>query len=208
MRSLWRRPWLPIRRRGGRTQYRSQKRESNSASQQRAQETRQNAPRQVAIRRANLTAREGNREAAQAQVDQAQLNLTYCKIMTPVSGVVAKRIAEVGQHLAPGQQVDLVTQTDDLWMTANFQETQLRLMRAGQNVRIHVDALDADFDGYVESLPAASGPVTSLLPPENATGNFVKVVQRLPVRIRFKQGQDGLVAYGRDMSVEPKIRVR
>jgi membrane fusion protein (multidrug efflux system) len=124
-----------------------------------------------------------------------------------VKGIIAKRTAEVGQHVEPGQQIVLVTQIDDLWVTANFKETQLRRMQPGQSVRVHVDALKRDFDGYVESLPAASGAVTSLLPPENATGNFVKVVQRLPVRIRFKPGQDGLDRLRPGMSVEPKVRV-
>jgi membrane fusion protein (multidrug efflux system) len=122
--------------------------------------------------------------------------------------VVAKRIAEVGQHVAPGHQPFLISQINDLWVTANFRETQLRLMRPGQSVRVHVDAIDKDFDGYVESMPAASGAVTSLLPPENATGNFVKVVQRLPVRIRFKAGQQGVERLRPGMSVEPKVRVR
>jgi membrane fusion protein (multidrug efflux system) len=138
-------------------------------------------------------------------VEQAQLNLSYCKIFTPVTGIIAKRTVEVGHHVTPGQQVFLITQTDDMWVTANFRETQLRHMRPGQSARIHVDALGRDFNGYVESMPAASGAVTSLLPPENATGNFVKIVQRLPVRIRFKKGQDGLDRLRPGMSVEPKV---
>jgi len=146
-------------------------------------------------------------EAAHAQLDQAQLNLEYCKIISPVNGIVAKRFAEVGDQLTPGQQVMLVTQLNDLWVTANFRETQLRKMHAGQSVRIHVDALGADFDGYLESMPAATGSITSLLPPENATGNYVKVVQRLPVRIRFKKGQNGLDRLRPGMSVEPKVTV-
>ena len=101
----------------------------------------------------------------------------------------------------------LVVQLDDLWVTANFRETQLRRMHPGQSVRIHVDALDADFDGYLDSMPAATGSITSLLPPENATGNFVKVVQRLPVRIRFKKGQKGLDRLRPGMSVEPRVTV-
>jgi membrane fusion protein (multidrug efflux system) len=136
------------------------------------------------------------------------LNLSYCKITTPVPGIVAKRTAEVGEHVTPGQQMVLVAQTADMWVTANFRETQLQLMRAGQSARIHVDALSRDFDGYVDGMPAASGAVTSLLPPENATGNFVKVVQRLPVRLRFKRGQDGLERLRPGMSVEPKVRVQ
>jgi membrane fusion protein (multidrug efflux system) len=185
-----------------------QAREQLAQAKERAAETTSNAPRQVAIRRANVASRQAALAAAQAQLDQAVLNLSYCKITTPVGGIVAKRIAEVGQHVAPGQQVFLISQIDDLWVTADFRETQLKLMQPGQSVRIHVDALGRDFDGYVENMPAASGSVTSLLPPENATGNFVKIVQRLPVRIRFKKGQDGLDRLRPGMSVEPKVRVR
>ena len=112
------------------------------------------------------------------------------------------------QHLAPGEQVLLVSQVDDIWVTANFRETQLRHMRPGQSTRIHVDSLDTDFDGYLESMPAASGAVTSLLPAENATGNFVKIVQRLPVRIRVKPNQAGLDRLRPGMSAEPSVTVR
>jgi len=90
-------------------------------------------------------------------------------------------------------------------VTANFKETQLDRMRPGQRVKIHVDAFDADYEGYVDDLPGASGERTSLLPPENATGNFVKVVQRLPVRIRFKPGQNSDHRLRLGMSVEPKV---
>ena len=176
-------------------------------AQQRAEEARLNAPRQIEMQRANVAVRRAGIETARAQLDQARLNLSYVKIQAPVDGIVAKRAAEVGQHVEPGQQVVLITQIDDLWVTANFKETQLRRMRPGQSVRLSVDALKADFDGYIESLPAASGAVTSLLPPENATGNFVKVVQRLPVRIRFKPNQNGLDRLRPGMSVEPKVRV-
>lgn len=176
--------------------------------QQRAEQAEQNAPRLVAIRQANIAGRRSAAEAARAQLEQAQLNLTYCKIVTPVTGIVAKRLAEVGQHLAPGEQVLLVAQVDDIWITANFRETQLRQMQPGQSARIHIDSLGADFDGYVESMPAASGAITSLLPPENATGNFVKIVQRLPVRIRFKPNQEGLERLRPGMSAEPQITVR
>jgi membrane fusion protein (multidrug efflux system) len=176
-------------------------------AQHRAAQARENAPLEVDIRKANVAVRQAGTDTARAQLDQARLNLSYTQIRTPVKGIIAKRIAEVGQHVEPGQQIALVTQIDDLWVTANFKETQLRRIQPGQSVRVHVDALKRDFDGYVESMPAASGAVTSLLPPENATGNFVKVVQRLPVRIRFKPGQDGLDRLRPGMSVEPKVRV-
>jgi len=185
-----------------------QAREQLRQAGERAREAEQNAPHEIAIRRASVSSRQGSIEMARAQVEQAKLNLAYCKIVTPVSGVVSKRIAEVGTRVSPGEQLILVSQLDDLWVTANFRETQIRRMQAGQSVRIHVDALATTFDGYVESMPAASGAVTSLLPPENATGNFVKVVQRLPVRIRFKKGQAGLDRLRPGMSVEPKVRVR
>nr|AEQ20300.1 multidrug resistance efflux pump [uncultured bacterium CSLG7] len=176
-------------------------------AQERAEEAKQNAPRQVEMQKANVTARQAAIRTARAQLDQARLNLSYVKIQSPVNGIVAKRTAEVGQHVEPGQQLVLITQIDDLWVTANFKETQLLRMKPGQGVRIRVDALSSDFDGYIESLPAASGAITSLLPPENATGNFVKVVQRLPVRIRFKPNQNGLDRLRPGMSAEPKVRV-
>lgn len=176
-------------------------------ARQRAHEVNLNAPRQMAIRQAMLGSRRGSAEVAMAELEQARLNLSYCKIVAPFTGIVAKRIAEVGMSVAPGQQVFLVTNLDDLWVTADFRETQLRNMHPGQSVRIHVDSLGTDFDGYIESMPAASGAVTSLLPPENATGNFVKIVQRLPVRIRFKKNQPGLERLRPGMSVEPRVRV-
>jgi membrane fusion protein, multidrug efflux system len=178
-----------------------------SQTHERAEEAKQNAPHQVEMQKANVTARQAAIQTARAQLDQARLNLSYVKIQSPVNGIVAKRSAEVGQHVEPGQQLLLITQIDDLWVTANFKETQLRRMKPGQGVRIRVDALNSDFDGYIESLPAASGAITSLLPPENATGNFVKVVQRLPVRIRFKPNQNGFDRLRPGMSVEPKVRV-
>jgi membrane fusion protein (multidrug efflux system) len=185
-----------------------QRRAQLTETQQRAEEARRSAPQQLAVRRANVSTRQAAISAAKAELDQALLNLSYCKITTPVAGIVAKRTAEVGEHVTPGQQLVLVAQTADVWVTANFRETQVRLMRAGQSARIHVDALGQDFEGYIDGMPAASGAVTSLLPPENATGNFVKVVQRLPVRLRFKPGQQGLERLRPGMSVEPKVRVQ
>src|SRR5581483_4465550 len=113
-----------------------------------------------------------------------------------------------GQQVQAGQQLLLITQTTDLWVDANFKETQIRSMRPGQSATMHVDALDQDFNGYVEALPGATGASYSLLPPENATGNYVKVVQRLPVRIRFKPNQAGMERLRPGMSVEPKVWLR
>ena len=168
----------------------------------------ENAPRQLAISRANLQSREAAAQAAKVQVDRALLDLSYTKIVAPVSGIVSKRTAEVGSHVQPGQQLFSIAQVDDLWVTANFKETQLKRMHPGQSVTIEVDAFGQKFDGYVESMPAATGAISSLLPPENATGNYVKVVQRLPTRIRFKKGQTGLERLRPGMSVVPKVWVQ
>jgi membrane fusion protein, multidrug efflux system len=176
-------------------------------TQVRLRESRDNAPRQVAIRQADIRTREATVKTTETQVERAQLDLSYTKIYSPVSGIVSRRTVEVGQHLNAGQQVVQIAQVEDLWVTANFKETQLRRMRPGQRVTIHVDAFQQELNGHVESLPAATGAITSLLPPENATGNFVKVVQRLPVRIRFEPGQPGLEQLRPGMSVDPKVWV-
>ncbi|MBV9742971.1 MAG: HlyD family secretion protein, partial [Acidobacteriia bacterium] len=136
------------------------------------------------------------------------LNLSYTKIYAPVSGVVAKRSVEVGNRVQPGQQLFLISQLDDLWVTANFKETQLKHIRPGQPVSVEVDAFEQRLKAHVESMPAATGPIMSLLPPENATGNYVKVVQRLPVRIRFDKGQQGLDRLRPGMSVVPKVMLQ
>jgi membrane fusion protein (multidrug efflux system) len=163
------------------------------------------APNQIAISKANLQSSEANVKAMQAQVDRATLDLSYCKIVSPVSGVVTNRTAEVGEHVSKGQRLLTVADLADLWVTANFKENQLRQMHTGQPVTVSVDAFDQDFDGVVEAMPGATGSITSLLPPENATGNYVKVVQRLPVRIRLKPGQKGLDRLRPGMSVVPKV---
>ena len=165
-----------------------------------------NAPNQVAISKANLAIESRlTCRRMQAQVDQAQLDLSYCKIVAPVSGVVSKRTVEVGEHVSKGQRLITLADLGDLWVTANFKESQLRQMHAGQSVTVSVDAFDQKFDGNVEAMPGATGSITSLLPPENATGNYVKVVQRLPVRIRLKPGQQGLDRLRPGMSVVPKV---
>ena len=164
-----------------------------------------NAPNQVAISRASLQSKQANVQAMQAQLDRAQLDLSYCKIIAPVSGVISKRTVEVGEHVSKGERLVTLADLGDLWVTANFKESQLRQMHPGQAVTISVDAFDQNFDGTIEAMPGSTGSVTSLLPPENATGNYVKVVQRLPVRIRFKPGQQGLDRLRPGMSVVPKV---
>jgi membrane fusion protein (multidrug efflux system) len=166
-----------------------------------------NGPREMAIRRATVASERASAESASAQLEQAGLNLSYTKIASPVAGIVMTRSAELGSHVSAGQQLFQIAQIGDIWVTANFKETQLRSIRPRQPVTIHVDALKRDFDGYVEDLGAATGAVASVLPPENATGNFVKVVQRIPIRIRFKPDQDGLDRLRPGMSVEPDVRI-
>ena len=161
----------------------------------------------VAIREAMLRSQEANSQSAEAQLEEAKLKLDYTKIVAPTDGIVMKRAAELGAHVSAGQQLLTIAQTGDLWVTANFKETQLSRLRAKQSARIHVDALGRDFDGYVDTIGGATGAVSSVLPPENATGNFVKVVQRIPVRLRLNPAQPGLDLLRAGMSVEATVRV-
>ena len=185
-----------------------QRRAQLAEAQSHLTELTRNGPLQLAAIRANVAAKQADAQAAQAQVDGAEIGLAYTKVFSPVSGIVTKRNVEIGNHVQPGQMLFQVAQIDDLWVTANFKETQLKHMRAGQKATISVDAFGQDFSGYVDSMPAATGTVTSLLPPENASGNFVKVVQRLPVRLRFHKNQPGLDRLRPGMSVEPKVWVK
>ncbi|HVZ89344.1 MAG TPA: HlyD family secretion protein [Polyangia bacterium] len=177
------------------------------ATKSRLNEVRKNAPRQVETRKASVEYRQANLELAQAELKQAELNLSYAKVRTPVAGVVAKKAVNVGDHVSPGQQLVAVAQTGDLWVTANFRETQIERMKPGMSVDLHVDALGANMTGKIESIGGATGSRLSVLPPENASGNYVKVVQRIPVRIRLDPGQSGLDRLRPGMSVEPKVRV-
>lgn len=170
-------------------------------------QTLRSAPLQVAIREADIQSQQANTEAAQAALEKARLKLSYCRIVAPVAGVVTQRSAEVGARVSAGQQLLMIVQIDDLWVTANFKETQLARMHPGQRAKIHVDALGEDFSGFVESMPAITGSRASVLPPENATGNFVKVIQRMPVRIRLDKNQKDLERLRPGMSVEPSVRL-
>jgi membrane fusion protein, multidrug efflux system len=184
-----------------------QRRAELGMQQSRLDQTVKNADKLVAIRQASIQSSAARAESASAKLDQARLNLAYTRIVSPVDGIVMERSAEIGGRVSEGQQLMMVVQTNDLWVTANFKETQLRRMRVSQSVRIHVDALGKTFDGVIENMPAATGDRTSVLPPENATGNYVKVVQRLPVRIRFQPGQPCLDKLRPGMSVEPKVHL-
>jgi membrane fusion protein, multidrug efflux system len=166
------------------------------------------APQQVNDARAKSDSASGHLEQARADLHSAQLNLSYTKIYAPVSGVIGRKTVELGHRIQPGQSLLAIVPVDDIWITANFKETQLKHMRVGQSVSVRVDTFSRDYLGKVESLPAAAGPVFSLFPPENATGNYVKVVQRFPVRIRLNKDQDPEHTLRPGMSVEPTVTLR
>jgi membrane fusion protein (multidrug efflux system) len=168
---------------------------------------RNNAPAQVAIRQANVESQQANAQTLHAMLEQATLKLSYTKIVAPAPGIVLRRSAEVGERINAGQQLMMIAQLGDLWVTANFKETQMHNIHPGQSARIHVDALRQDFEGYIETIGGSTGAIASVLPPENATGNYVKVVQRIPVRLRFKPNQNGLDRLRPGMSVEPDVRI-
>jgi membrane fusion protein (multidrug efflux system) len=153
-----------------------------------------------------IASKEAQVKQAQANLDQARLNLSYTRIVAPANGIIGNRSAQLGQRVQPAQSLMALTQ-HQFWVTANFKETQLARMRPGQPATIRVDALGRDFKGHVENMPGATGSLYDLLPPENATGNYVKIVQRLPVRILFDNGQD-LSQLRPGMSVEPEVWLR
>jgi membrane fusion protein (multidrug efflux system) len=175
-------------------------------------QTAETAPQQVSLTRANAQAADAQVWQREAQLAQADMNLSYTVILSPVTGIVGKRSVEVGQNVSIGQELVDVVPLDDVWVTANFKETQLEHMRPGQPVEVKVDAYGRRWKGRVTNLGGGTGSVFSLLPPENATGNYVKVVQRVPVRIDFDRpvGQqfnaEALLKPG--LSVEPEVRVR
>jgi membrane fusion protein (multidrug efflux system) len=165
-------------------------------------------PQQVEAIHSRALSAEAMAQLKKAQLEQAELNLKYTLITAPVSGVVSNRTVEVGQNVQPGQELMKIINLDDIWVTANFKETQLQKMKVGQRVTISVDATGKEYNGYVQSMAGASGALFSLLPPENATGNYVKVVQRVPIKITFdpKDIKDHKLRPG--MSAEPKVWLR
>ena len=166
------------------------------------------APRQMEVTRSRAASALAEAQFKKAELDQAQLNLQYTKVTAPVAGVVSDRTVEVGQNVAPGQELMKVIPLNDVWITANFKETQLREMKVGQPVTVEVDASGRKYKGKVDSLAGASGARFSLLPPENATGNYVKVVQRIPVKIVLDPGENNDQSLRPGMSVEPKVWIR
>ncbi|HEY1947703.1 MAG TPA: HlyD family secretion protein [Bryobacteraceae bacterium] len=180
----------------------------SSVLQRQAQiESARTAPNQVTDARAKSQSATGQLDQAKADLHTAALNLSYTKIYAPVSGVIGRKTVELGHRVQPGQGLLVVVPLDDIWVTANFKETQMRLMRPGQAVNIHVDTFGRDYKGTIEDMPGAAGPLFSLFPPENATGNYVKVVQRFPVRLRFNRDQDPQHLLRPGMSVEPTVTV-
>jgi len=165
-------------------------------------------PQRVSITQSQVAVAQAKVAQRQADLDQALLNLQYTTVFAPVDGVIGKKNINPGQNVAVGQQMAAIVPLDDLWVTANFKETQLKNMRVGQKVKLSVDAYGRDYNGTVESIAGASGAKFSLLPPENATGNYVKVVQRIPVRIAFDPGQNSDRLLRPGMSVVPSVRVR
>ena len=169
----------------------------------------QTAPQQVAAQRARAQSADARVLQQRAAVQQAELDLQYATIRAPLKGIVSKKTVEVGQVVQPGQPLMSIIPLEDVWVTANFKETQLENMRPGQPAIIEVDAYGGrEFKAHVDSLAAATGSRFSLLPPENATGNFVKVVQRVPVRIVIDQKQDAEQLLRPGMSVTAKVYTR
>jgi membrane fusion protein (multidrug efflux system) len=170
----------------------------------------QTAPQQISVHRARSQAAAAETQRAAAALEQAQLNLQYATIVAPVSGIVGQRSVQPGQHVSPGQQLMTIVPLDsqNIWVTANFKETQLAYVRPGQPAKISVDAYGRVYDGHILNFAGASGARYSLLPPENATGNYVKVVQRVPVKIVFETGQDHEHLLRPGMSVVPSVRIK
>jgi membrane fusion protein, multidrug efflux system len=164
-------------------------------------------PQQVSSTKARVQAAIADVQQKRALLHQAELNLQYTKIIAPVSGEVNKTVV-VGWNVAPGQQLLTVVPLPEIWITANFKETQMKHMRPGQPVEISVDSNGRTYKGRVDSIGGATGPVFSVLPPENATGNYVKIVQRIPVKIVLDPGENRDLQLRPGMSVEPKVYLR
>jgi membrane fusion protein, multidrug efflux system len=165
-------------------------------------------PQQVKSSESRAQAAEAKVAQKRAEVEQAELNLKYTTISAPSTGIVARRSVEVGQYVQPGQLLLEIVDLSHVWVVANFKETQLKDMKVGQSADIAVDANGRTYKGHIESLAGASGARFSLLPPENATGNYVKVVQRIPVIIGFDSGQNNDLALRPGMSVTPTVHIR
>lgn len=167
------------------------------------------APERVEVSQTQVGTAEAAIQAAEAAVQQAELELSYTKITAPEDGIVTRKTVEEGQLVQVGTPLMAISQSDDIWVVANFKETQLEYMQPGQKVEVEVDSFpNEDLKGHVESLQAGTGSRFSVLPAENATGNFVKVVQRVPVKIVFDEPNEKLQRLVPGMSVVPTVKVR
>jgi membrane fusion protein (multidrug efflux system) len=167
------------------------------------------APQQLQVTQARAASAEARVQQAQAALAQAELNLQYTTVKAPTAGVVSRKSVEVGQVVQAGQPLMALVDLEHTWITANFKETQLKNMLPGQKAEVSVDALGGrTFKAHIDSIAAATGAKFSLLPPENATGNFVKVVQRIPVKLYLESGEDPQHLLRPGMSVTPTVYVR
>src|SRR5271155_1285834 len=170
-------------------------------------ESAQAGPQRVASTRARALSAVADVAQKTAELDQAKLNLGYTRVLAPVTGEVTKKVV-VGLNVEPGEQMLTVVPLDQVWITANFKETQLKHMRVGQKAKIDLDSNGRTYRGHVDSIAGATGPIFSLLPPENATGNYVKIVQRVPVKIVLEPGENQDRALRPGMNVEAKVYLR
>ena len=173
---------------------------SDLTSAQASHRSAQTAPKQVAATRARALSAQATVGQKRAALEQAKLNLHYTRVIAPVAGQVNKTVV-VGMNVEPGQQLLTVVPLDDVWITANFKETQLRHIHPGQRAEVYVDSTGRTYTGRVDSISGATGPLFSLFPPENATGNYVKIVQRVPTKIVIEPGQN------RDRQLRPGVNV-
>jgi membrane fusion protein, multidrug efflux system len=180
---------------------------SRLGQSQASQQSAETGPQQVSSIRARARAAIADVQQKRSALEQAQLNLQYTQIVAPVSGEVNKTVV-VGMNVQGGQQLLTVVPLDEIWITANFKETQLRQMKIGQKSDIHVDSSGLTFKGHVDSIAGATGPLFSLLPPENATGNYVKIVQRIPVKIVLDPGENQGRQLRPGMNVVPDVYIR
>jgi membrane fusion protein, multidrug efflux system len=176
-----------------------------AAQAQAALQASRTGPEQLRVTKARADVANARVQQMTSALAQAELNLERTKITAPTAGVVSRKSVEMGQVIQAGQPLFALVSLDDVWVTANYKETQLKRVQPGQRAKVKVDGLDHEFDAHVDSIAAATGARFSLLPPENATGNYVKVVQRVPVKIVFEPGQDPDHRLRPGMSVAPTI---
>lgn len=184
-----------------------QKRATLTKAQARLSEYRRTSRSLVEARKASVKSKLANVANSKASLEEADLKLSYTRVTAPATGIIMRRSAEAGTRLNAGQQILTIVDTTSLWVTANFKETQLRFMHQNERATLHVDTLNRDLRGTVESFGGSTGALDSVLPPENATGNYVKVVARIPVRIRIDPNQDGADRLRPGMSVEAKVGI-